>query len=597
MSEFGYQAKSTQLPLFSMILPRNLLSIFIVYQQTLVALGQEMYLADALAHASGHMLWRLKEILDFRPVEEACGRYRHSRGPGCPASYSISMLVRAILVGWLYGLSLRKLEGRLHYDLVARWFVGCGAGERIPDHSTLGRFELWLIETQAEVYFSTLLSQIDRFFPQERQSVQIGDTYAMLANAADEGLVKRIRHLCLRLSMELQDSLPGKFEIYLQGFPWQALFGPKPEKAEELIGKAGRKERLERTVLAALDFRQRVERLLETDDRYEQRLLWSWCAYLDKVLKDEVEVERNAQNEPVRVTEKAMKNKGDFRVISATDPEASLRMHGDRDQLRLGYNVQLAITPTGFIRETRAYSGATPDQSGVAALIAAQKQRQEATGQSPQLPPKLIYDKAAGTGKTRAEVQAVSHGHTQLVAKAKQPFTQAEHFSPYDFHLAPDGESLTCPHGQVSTTAYPVPESYARHFAFHPHQCWQGQPPHSQKQADLSKRCPVWEHCRGANQGPRRIRQVFISDFRDQILAAEVYNQTESFQKEMKQRPLVERVIFELTHYHGARLCRRRGVLGADFQAKMCATAYNLKLLLLKLGRVAPKPGIAPLAG
>jgi len=73
------------------------------------------------------------------------------------------------------------------------------------------------------------------------------------------------------------------------------------------------------------------------------------------------------------------------------------------------------------------------------------------------------------------------------------------------------------------------------------------------------------------------MRQVFVSSYREQVLAAQQYNDTETFLHEMKIRPRVERVIFELTNYNGAREARRRGVDNADWQAKMCATAYNLK--------------------
>jgi hypothetical protein len=45
----------------------------------------------------------------------------------------------------------------------------------------------------------------------------------------------------------------------------------------------------------------------------------------------------------------------------------------------------------------------------------------------------------------------------------------------------------------------------------------------------------------------------------------------------MKLRPGIERIIFELTHYNGARQARRVGLDNADWQAKMNATAYNLK--------------------
>jgi hypothetical protein len=115
--------------------------------------------------------------------------------------------------------------------------------------------------------------------------------------------------------------------------------------------------------------------------------------------------------------------------------------------------------------------------------------------------------------------------------------------------------------------------------------------------ANLSLRCPLWEQCRGLNSGPGSKRPVFISDYRQYVLAAEAYSHTEAFQVEMKQRSLIERVILELTHYNGARHCRRRGLPGADFQAKMSATACNLKLLARKLSRVVPRRSCPALAG
>jgi IS5 family transposase len=590
-----------------MILPQLIPAILLFYHQILLAWAQEIFLADALAHAPNHLLVRLKDLLDFGPLERVCADYRHRSGPGCPPTYPISLLVRAILVGWLYVLSLRKLEERLHCDLVARWFVGCQPGDPIPDHSTLGRFELWLVFNHPDLYFSTFLSQIDRCFPQERRAIQIGDTYAMLANAADEGLVKRIRHVCLRLTMELQESFPGKFESYLQGFDWCALFGVKPEKADKehlgegLMDKASRAQRLERTVLAALDFRQRVGSLLDGYDKQQYGVVRGWCSYLDKVLADEVLVERDAAGQPVKASELPNEKKGDFRLISATDPEATLRVHGEtQEDVALGYNVQVSVTPNAFIRETKAYTGADPDQSGVATLVSAQKERQEASGEAVQLPPKLIYDMAAGNGKTRTDVKEASDGKTQLVAKSMPYDQRSERFGPYDFTLSADGKVLTCPNGNTSTIAYPSGSGDGRTFRFLACQCWHGEPPKRMKAASseqLAARCPLWKQCRDSRQGPGAMRQVFISDYRAQVLAAEAYNRTEDFRREMKLRPLVERVIFELTNYNGARDCRRRGQLAADFQAKMCATSHNLKQWVRKLSRVAPARRQAALAG
>jgi len=575
----------------TMILPRFLLLIFCLYRHILLAWAQELFLAEMLDHAPNHLLVRLKDWLDFAPIEAACASYRHQKGPGRKPEYSISILARAILVGWLYGLSLRQLEARLYSDLAARWFVGCQAGEPIPDHTTLNRFELWLLYHHPDLYFTTVVRQIDQAFPSERQKIQIGDTYAMLAYAAEEGLVGRIRHVCLRLMLELQDALSKGFETGLQGFDWCALFGVYPEKSLALLSKLEREARLERTALAALDFAQRVDRLLSAHSRQEHRLLRSWRAYLGKILADELKIERDEQGQPVRVGELPYKDKGDFRLISATDPEATYRMHGENDaQVSFGYNIQVAATPSGLIRETQAYTGADPDQAGVAALISAQIERLGTC------PPKLIYDKAAGSGKTRAEVEQASGGQTLLVAKAMPYDQRSPRFGPYDFSLSEDGQALTCPNGIVSTTAYRSASGDGCNFRYFADQCWNADPPKQMKAAtpeQLACRCPLWEQCRDSRQGPGAMRQVFISDYRPQVLAAAAYNQTENFKKEMKQRPLIERVIFELTNYCSARHCRRRGLLAADFQAKMCATVYNLKWWVRKLSRNAPRQAAA----
>ncbi|MBE7469842.1 MAG: transposase [Anaerolineales bacterium] len=94
------------------------------------------------------------------------------------------------------------------------------------------------------------------------------------------------------------------------------------------------------------------------------------------------------------------------------------------------------------------------------------------------------------------------------------------------------------------------------------------------------------EHCK-----PTSHRQVFISYHRDATLAALEYNQTDPFKQEMKQRPLIERIIFNLTHFFGARYARSTGLVKANFQLSMAAAAFNLRQLI-RLPR-RPKPAAA----
>ena len=81
------------------------------------------------------------------------------------------------------------------------------------------------------------------------------------------------------------------------------------------------------------------------------------------------------------------------------------------------------------------------------------------------------------------------------------------------------------------------------------------------------------------------MRQVFISDYRAQVEAAQTYNQTEDYKQDHKLRQRIERIVAELVRYNGARRCRRVGLAPADWQAKMAAMAYNLKWWMRRLAR------------
>ncbi len=570
------------------ILPHILISFLLIYWSWLTRYFTGLLYAQALEHNHNHLLVRLAHTFDFSELEKACSPYHHQNGAGRPERYPTTLLVRALLAGYLYDLSLRELEQRLYSDLILRWFVGLDIAGETPDHSTLDRFHQWVMRNQPDLFFDTVLKQMEAHFPHERGSVQIGDTYGMCANAADEGLVRRLRHLSEKLLLQALKVLPVEAENCLRGYAWEQLFGSYPEKLSFFLDKDQRLKRLCQTALAAHQLQQRVGELMKCYSTQEYLPVRRWLGYLNKVLEDEFSIQTDeAGNRSVR--ELFKKEKGDFRLISASDPEATLRVHeANNEGLILGYNIQVATTVSGMITETCAYTGAEPDQSGVVHLVSAQMER----GGS--CPKKLIYDKAGGSGKTRGEMLQASLGQCTIVARLPDYEQRSERFGPYQFNLSQDRCALTCPNGKVSSIAYPVPQAAGRMFRFFPHQCWNGDPP-GRSQASLHqalpRRCPLWEHCRDPKQGSRSMRQVFISDHRELVLETRLYNQTLIFEQEIKLRPRIERVIFELTHYNGARRCRRTGLAAADFQARMCAMAYNLKLWMRRLRQYAAPVG------
>jgi len=550
-----------------MILPPFITFFIISYWSTLVKFFNDYLIETALGHARHHLLVKLNKKLDFAPLEKLAAGYHHQSGPGAPASHQSEKLIRAFLVKYLYSLSLRGLEERLYSDMIIRWFVGYGLFETPPDHTTLERFELWLKTHQTTNIFDEVLCQIRSDYPDEHQ-IQIGDTYAMRARAARENLGPLLQHLSRRLLEAGLDSLPVPMETALRGFDWPALFGVHPEKLEYKLDKEQRAARLLVIAKAAQELHRRFTLMLQNRPLSEFPALRRQLGHLGKVLADEFG-QKDGQ-----LARLPPKEQGSLRLGSATDPEATYRVHGpDPEDTSFGYNIQVAVTRSGFVSETFAETGAVPDQAGVAKLISQQKERQGIC------PEKFIYDQAAGCGKTRADVEKASDGHTQLVSRLPNYAERSDRFGPYAFTLSEDGTTLTCPNGKNSTVAYRAGSGDGRDFRFLDCQCWVGILPKGKQAPDPSQitRCPLWEQCRKADQGPRTMRQVFVSDYREQVLAARQYNETEEFTQDMKLRPMVERIIFELTHYNDARECRRAGLNNANWQARMTATAYNLK--------------------
>jgi hypothetical protein len=186
-------------------IPSILQSIIETHMLTLLYWFSEELYRRLWRQAEGHFLVRLCEQMDWKALEAACAGYHHTSGPGAPPTHTVARLVRALVVKYLFDLSLREWEHELRWNLLVKRFVGYAAFEAGPDHATLERFELWVSEHQSRTYFDQVLLQIDRDFPAERHKPQIADTYALRANAATETVIGLIRHTMQRLLATLQE--------------------------------------------------------------------------------------------------------------------------------------------------------------------------------------------------------------------------------------------------------------------------------------------------------------------------------------------------------------------------------------------------------
>ena len=527
---------------------------------------------------SQHLLFTLNKVLTFTPLETACAPYHQLNGKGRSVSHTVPRLLRALAVKYLYDYSLRELEDKIRYDIFIKWFVGYPIFADGPDHSTLCRFELYLICHHPRLFFDTILAQIDAAFPDDRTRPQIGDTFAMHANAALESLSKRLRHTTQELLVAYQITAPDAYAQFWSQLDEVALFGETDEPTECYLSSDQRRQRLLQTVDAALNCLHRVRQTAVS------AAVQTWITRLEKILGDELCLERDENGRLSALALLPDAQRGTYRICSATDPEATIRNHGPGKK-DFGYNISVAAT-TDFIREIQADTGSRPDAAPIPELLQAQIEQHAVC------PDKFIYDQAAGWGKTVHLVDQATAGRTRLVAQPLPSQRKKGRFAPEDFTLSQDTFALTCPNSRISGRKYRSRSGDGHTFRFIAAQC---------------VGCPFLKPCRGKKEPPTTHKSVFISAYRREWEALVTYSQTDNFKADMKLRPQVERVIAGLVLHNGARRARFRGLEKVDFQAKMCAMAYNLKrwvslqsgqqrLKRRRLGAPAPSQGGVGLA-
>lgn len=107
------------------------------------------------AHAQ---LDRLKSLVKWYRLEKLIAHLRDEGTPGRPG-YPVLVLLRALLLQSLYGLSERELETALSDRLSFKRFCGLGLEETVPDHTVLNRFRNRLTE---EGLLEKLFAELDR---------------------------------------------------------------------------------------------------------------------------------------------------------------------------------------------------------------------------------------------------------------------------------------------------------------------------------------------------------------------------------------------------------------------------------------------------
>jgi len=551
----------------NLILPQQVLFVILQYWSSILYLVSAVWYERQLARYQDHWLLHLHQTVDLSPLEQACAGFHANNGWGAPIKHTVRRLVRALLIKYLYNLALRPTEELIDNHILVKWFVGYSLFETPPDHSYLNRFELWVFQNCPRLFFDEVIRLIDHLCPEDRARLEIVDTFGMHARAANTYLIELLRDIGSKILHLLAETDPALHLALLAQLNLLDLFGRPDEKITPALKAKDRARRLQ--TVGCQTFR--LYRLLS--DQLDQapalapeaqiplRLL---LAYLHKIITDETTVTSNNPADPddVTIIERKHGDKGSYRIGSASDFDATYRKHDDKEAI-LGYNPTVLSTKV-FIREVQVDTGAQQDNVALPEVL----QRQyDHHGFFPDF---VAGDMKYGYGKTRSLVAEVTGDQTQIIALVPDYDKRSDLFNPRDFTLADGGLSLTCPNHQTTTRRYLTEGKGGADFRF---------------PARLCRDCPLWDKCRGSDGKKSALRNVFISFYRDQVEAAQEFNQTEIAKAGLKERMNIERLIYCLTNIYGARTAHAYGQARADFQLKMQATAFNLRQLVREVGK------------
>ena len=559
------------------IVPQTALFVILHYWSAVVFLVSQVLYERLAQKYQQHFLVQFDQVIDLTAIEQGCAGYHTGSGRGSWTVHTIPQLVRALLVKYLFVLSYRETEEQIDLNLLVKYWVGYNLLQNPMDHTTLCRFELWVLKHQPRLIFDEIIRQIDEMFPEDRERMQIVDTYAMLVRGAKTSIIELVRDVSRHILSELEKADPQRYTEVVNALNMVVLFGAEDEKLTAALDPEERDARLQVVVTQAL----RLHRLVSSSLDYlcpllspeTQAPVREWLDHLSKIIHDETTVTSTDPTNPevVTVTERPHKKKGQYRIACANDTDATYRDHGKGKQ-ELANNAALLGTRY-FVRETEVVTGSTPDPVPLTTMLANQYQYHGF------FPKEVCGDQIFGTGKTRADVAAVSGGQATLIALLPDYEKRTDRFVPANFTpLSPEeGLGLICPTGVLSTRWNAKPDAEGITFDY---------------TAQMCQGCPFWvsleqlsqnpdlPHCRKPDCKPNSRRRVFISHHRPYVLDAIEYNKTEAFKLKMKQRPLIERLIFNLTNIHGGRRARSTGLEKANFQTRMVASVFNIRQIL-----------------
>ncbi|MBC7222816.1 MAG: IS5 family transposase [Anaerolineae bacterium] len=132
-----------------------------------------------------HFLRQLRELIPWERFTEQLLKYYRGGGQEGRPPYDPALLLRMLLLSFLYDLSERQTEQMVNEHIPMKFFVGLAVDEKAPDHSTLTAFKTRLMANGGAEALEEILQEIVRIAQEKGVvfgSVQVVDSVHTVAN-------------------------------------------------------------------------------------------------------------------------------------------------------------------------------------------------------------------------------------------------------------------------------------------------------------------------------------------------------------------------------------------------------------------------------
>jgi len=107
-----------------------------------------------------HFLVQLKQVVPWQRFTYKLIKYYKGRGQEGRPPFDPAVVLKMLLLSYLYDLSERQVEEQCNLYLPAKYFLGLGVDEKAPDHTTLTAFKSRILENGKLAAYEKLLQEI-----------------------------------------------------------------------------------------------------------------------------------------------------------------------------------------------------------------------------------------------------------------------------------------------------------------------------------------------------------------------------------------------------------------------------------------------------